>query len=73
MKRELHVTSKGIVIGGHYVPPAPRELGSEAEKIQTALLAKPKFNPLRKLKHAIALLRMEKKFPGTAPRGPAPF
>lgn len=31
------ITSTGIVIGGHYVPPRP-QLGSEAERIQSVLL-----------------------------------
>lgn len=39
-----HITSSGIVIGRAYIKPAPRELGSEAERIQTALLAKQKFS-----------------------------
>jgi hypothetical protein len=28
---------------------------------------------LRKFKHWLALRRIEKRFPGTAPKGPAPF
>lgn len=34
-------TSTGIVIGRSYIPRPPREMGSEAERIQVALLARP--------------------------------
>lgn len=45
----MHKTITGIVIGRSYIPPAPRELGSEAERIQSALLHKPAPWPERLL------------------------
>jgi hypothetical protein len=44
-----YVTSRGIVIGRRYVPPPRRELGIEAERIQTVLLAKPALPWWRRL------------------------
>jgi hypothetical protein len=43
MSRAAHRvrTSAGIEIGRSYIPPAPREIGSEAERIQSALLYRP--------------------------------
>ena len=43
---ELIETRAGIRIGRSYVRPAPRELGSEAERIQAALLQPPPRPPL---------------------------
>jgi hypothetical protein len=34
-------TKAGLEIGRSYIAPAPRELGSEAERIQSALLYRP--------------------------------
>lgn len=39
-RANIYTTRTGIQIGAHYIPPAPRELGSEAERLQTALLKK---------------------------------
>lgn len=43
MSRQLHMvtTRAGITIGRSHIPRPPCELGSEAERIQTALLRKP--------------------------------
>lgn len=40
-RHKLEVTSTGIKIGIAYKPPPPRDMGVEAERIQSALLAKP--------------------------------
>lgn len=40
-KHRCVTTKTGLVIGCAYVPPAHPEIGSEAEKIQRVLLAKP--------------------------------
>ena len=42
MSPHLVVTSTGVRIGERYVPPPPRDIGSEAERIQTALLIETK-------------------------------
>ena len=39
---ELTKTRSGLLIGRSYIRPAPRELGSEAERIQAALLNPPR-------------------------------
>jgi hypothetical protein len=36
-----HTTSTGIRIGIAHMPAPPREIGSEAEKVQAALLRRP--------------------------------
>lgn len=43
---ELTETRTGLRIGRSFVRPAPRELGSEAERIQAALLQPPPRPPL---------------------------
>jgi hypothetical protein len=42
----MMTTDSGITIGRAYVPAPPRELGAEAERIQSALL-KPPPEPIR--------------------------
>lgn len=37
-RHNITVTSRGIGIGSAYVMPPPRDIGSQAEAIQTALL-----------------------------------